>query len=167
MTSTILRPSHCERNAICRWNESRQYTEWICGYCHCYLGDFASFPQMQIVVGHFYRRKDDIIAGPAEIFNPDDFSYALNGLVYTHDGKCRTIDGSVYDLAEELGVPESCGCFGPHPRVSLEHRPACPKRIGFYGAPESWGVGQIGERRTHDGREFIYNSCSWMPVRNE
>jgi len=60
----------------------------------------------------------------------------------------------------------SCGCHG-YPRPALEHNTSCPRRLGFWGAPPEWGVGEYGERRRSDDRLFEYTQMSWKPVHED
>ena len=55
-----------------------------------------------------------------------------------------------------------CECSG-EPRPAMEHNIDCPRRISFFGAPEIWGVGNIGEIRMYMGKFFEF-SHTWFPT---
>lgn len=56
-----------------------------------------------------------------------------------------------------------CECSG-FPRISFEHDIDCPIRVGFFGAPIEWGVGEYGEIRINGDQIFIYSGPTWSRV---
>lgn len=56
-----------------------------------------------------------------------------------------------------------CECVGPH-RPALEHNINCPIRLGFFGAPIMWGVGDIDEIRIDDKNNYYIFSQTWYPL---
>jgi hypothetical protein len=53
-----------------------------------------------------------------------------------------------------------CECGEP-PRIAFEHNIDCPRRVGFFGAPIEWGVGEYGDIRNDVDRIFIYSGQTW------
>ena len=54
----------------------------------------------------------------------------------------------------------NCECGG-EARISFEHNIDCPYRVGFFGAPIEWGVGEYGEIRVNKDKVWIYTGQTW------